>query len=142
MKKNTLFVILSWIWLSLVIMASFVPKPKSYVRQMIKKLLRVIGTPDMDKNVHFIFYFLLVFFFIMAYKNTKWRTIILMGAIITSGVIEIIQPIITHSSRKCDINDFIYNVAGCTLGFVLAITSDFLFKYVQNSIRIGIHKEN
>jgi VanZ family protein len=135
MKKNTLFVILSWLWLSLVIIASLVPKPKSYVRQMIRKLLRMMGRPDMDKNVHFIFYFLLVFFFIMAYKNTKWRAFILMGAIVVSGIIEIIQPIITHSSRKCDLNDFVYNVSGCLLGLIIALISEHLFLYFQNTIK-------
>lgn len=135
MKKNTLFVIISWLWLSLVIIASLVPKPKSYIRQMIKKLLRMMGRPDMDKNVHFIFYFLLVFFFIMAYKNTKWRAFILMGTIVVSGIIEIIQPIITHRSRKCDLNDFIYNVSGCLLGLIVALISEHLFLYFQNRIK-------
>lgn len=135
MKKNTLLTFVSWLWLSIVIVASFVPRPKLYMQQIVKKLLRIIGTPDMDKNVHFIFYFLLVFFFIMAYKNAKWRTFILMGAIITSGIIEIIQPIITHSSRKCDINDFIYNVAGCIVGFILALTSEFILNSFHNLIK-------
>lgn len=137
MKKNTLFVILSWLWLSLVIIASLVPKPKSYIRQMIKKLLRMMGRPDMDKNVHFFFYFLLVFFFIMAYKNTKWRAFIFLGTIVVSGIIEIIQPIITHSSRKCDLNDFIYNVSGCLLGLVLALSSELLYNFYQNRIETG-----
>lgn len=137
MKKNTLFVILSWLWLSIIILASLVPKPKSYVRQMIKKLLRIMGRPEMDKNVHFIFYFLLVFFFIMAYKNTKWRTFNFVGAIVISGIIEIIQPIVTHSSRKCDINDFIYNTSGCLLGLVLALSSEFLYNFYQNRMATG-----
>ena len=133
-EKNTLFVILSWLWLSIVIVASLVPKPKSYVRQMIKKLLRIMGTPEMDKNVHFIFYFLLVFFFIMAYKSTKWRTFIFVGAIVISGIIEVIQPMVTHSSRKCDFNDFMYNISGCLLGLVLALSFEFFYNSFQNRI--------
>lgn len=135
MKKNTLFVILSWFWLSLVVLASLVPKPKYYVRQMIKKILRMIGSADIDKNVHFIFYFLLVFFFVMAYKNTKWRAIIFVGAILGSGIIELIQPIVSHSSRKCDINDLIYNISGCILGLICALASEFSFHYIQKIIK-------
>ena len=135
MKKNNLFVTLSWFWLSLVIVASLFPDPKSFIRQMIKKLVRMMGRPDMDKNVHFIFYFFLVFFFIMAYKNTKWRISIFIGAIVVSGIIEMIQPIVTHSSRNRDVNDFIYNIAGCLIGLILAITSEYLFNSFQNAIK-------
>ncbi len=135
LKKNTSFVIVSWLWLSIVIIASLVPEPKHYVRQLIKNLLKIMVKPDMDKNIHFVFYFLMLFFFIMAYKTSKNRVLIFLGVIGISGIIEIIQPIITHSSRKSDINDFIFNVAGCTLGYALAISYVFLLNYFQNLIK-------
>lgn len=135
LKKNTYFVIVSWLWLSIVIIASFVPEPKYYVRQLIKNLLKILVKPDMDKNVHFVFYFLMIFFFMMAYKNSKIRVLIFLGVVFISGIIEIIQPIITHSSRKSDINDFMFNVAGCTLGYALAISYDFLLNHFQNLIK-------
>lgn len=135
MKKNTFFVIISWLWLTLVFIASLVPKPKQYVRQMIKKLLRILGRPEMDKNVHFIFYFLLVCFFILAYKSTKWRAFIFFGAIVVSGIIELIQPVLSHNSRRCDINDLIYNVAGCLLGLIVALTAELLFDLFQRTIK-------
>jgi VanZ family protein len=134
-KKNTLFVILSWLWLSLVVIASLVSKPKYYVCQIIKKILRMIGSADIDKNVHFIFYFLLVFFFIMTYKNTKWRAIIFVGAILGSGIIEFIQPIVYHISRKCDINDLIYNISGCIFGLICPLASQFSFHYIQKQLK-------
>lgn len=129
------FVIVSWLWLSIVIIASLVPEPKHYVRQLIKNLLKIMVKPDIDKNIHFVFYFLMLFFFIMAYKTSKNRVLIFLGVIGISGIIEIIQPIITHSSRKSDINDFIFNVAGCTLGYVLAVSYDILLNYFQNLIK-------
>lgn len=132
MKKNRLFVLVSWLWLAIIVVASLVPQPKYYVRQIIKKLLRLLGRPEMDKNVHFIFYFVLVFFFILAYKNAKWRIFIFVGAIVISGLIEIIQPIVTHSARKCDFNDLMYNASGCLLGLLLALSVEFLFKFYQS----------
>lgn len=132
MKNNRLFVIVSWLWLSIIVVASLVPQPKYYVRQIIRKILRLMGRPEIDKNVHFLFYFLLVFFFILAYNNTKWRIFIFTGAIVISGIIELIQPMVTHSARKCDFNDLMYNASGCLLGLFLALSVEFLSKFYQN----------
>lgn len=138
MKKNILFVALSWLWLLLVFIASLIPNPKSTVRQLLKKFLRIIGKSDTDKHVHFIFYFLLVFLFVMAYKNTKIRGLIFFGVIIFSGFIELIQPRLTHGHRKCDINDFMYNVLGCISALILAVTLEFLINSFNESIKPSI----
>lgn len=126
MKNITIFTVLSWLWLSLVIMASLVPKPKSYVCKMIKKLQQLASQSDIDKNVHLVFYFLLVFLFILGYANYKMRVLLFFAAILLSGIIEILQPLVTHGIRKCDIHDFVFNVLGCSLGLVLAITLEYL----------------
>lgn len=126
MKKHNLFLILSWLWLSMVVLASLVPKPKFYVRQIIKKMLQLTRQSDIDKNVHFVFYFLLVFLFILAYTNYKKRVLIFLGAILISGIIEFMQPLVTHGLRKCDIHDFAYNVLGCTLGLIIALSLEYI----------------
>lgn len=126
MKKNSFFVILSWVWLLMIFIASLVPNPKSFVRQIIKKLLRILGRPDVDKNIHFLFYFSLVFLFVMAYKDNKIRAFLFFGAIGMSGIIEIIQPRLTHGRRKFDIHDLMYNIAGCVSALILALILEYL----------------
>jgi VanZ family protein len=128
MKKYSLTVLLPWLWLFIVLIASLIPKPKYYIRTALKAILKLVGQNDMDKNVHFIFYFLLTFLFILAYEGKLKRIIILFFIIVFSGAIEIIQPI---SSRSRDVLDFKFNLTGCLLGFTIAILVDFINKRLK-----------
>lgn len=122
MKKYSVTKMLPWLWLILVLIASFIPKPKYYIRTVLKAILKLIGQNEIDKNVHFIFYFLLTFLFMLAYQGKYKRIFILFSIITLSGVIEVIQPIL---SRSRDILDFKFNLLGCILGFIIAIFMKF-----------------
>lgn len=132
MKKYSVTKVLPWLWLILVLIASFILKPKYYIRKVLKAILKLIGQNDMDKNVHFIFYFLLTFLFILAYQGKYKRILILFCIITLSAVIELIQPII---SRSRDILDFKFNLAGCVLGFTIAL----FVKFTNDKLKILNH---
>lgn len=125
MKKNKIFLYLSWGWLILVIIASFVPRPQSIVRQLLRKMLRLVSKGDIDKQVHLLFYFIMVFLFCLAYKNNKVRFVIVAIAIFISGVVEYLQPILSHGSRRTDKIDLLYNISGCFLGLIAATFIEF-----------------
>ena len=109
----------------LVIIASFVPRPQSIVRQFLRKLLRLVSKGDIDKQVHLLFYFIMVLLFCMAYKRIKARILIVIIAISISAMVEYLQPILTHGSRRADKIDLLYNISGCFLGLIVAIFIDF-----------------
>lgn len=132
MKKYSFPKLLPWLWLILVLIASFIPKPKYYIKSVLKAILKLIGQNEMDKNVHFIFYFLLTSLFILAYQGKYKRIFILFCIITLSAVIELIQPII---SRSRDILDFKFNLAGCVLGFMIAL----FVKFTNDKLKILNH---
>lgn len=133
MKKYSFPKLLPWLWLILVLIASFIPKPKYYIKSVLKAILKLIGQNEMDKNVHFIFYFLLTSLFILAYQGKYKRIFILFCIITLSGVIEFIQPIL---SRSRDFLDFKFNLAGCILGFIIPI----FMKFTNGKLKILFYK--
>lgn len=131
MKNNTTFIYIAWCWVLLVLLASFVPRPQSVVRQFLRKLLGIVNRGDIDKQVHLLFYFILVFLFSLAYKSIKSRTIIVLIAIFISGIVEYLQPLFTNGSRRADKVDFIYNISGGAMGLIAAILIEFMFNKFQ-----------
>ncbi|MCC8088172.1 MAG: VanZ family protein [Rikenellaceae bacterium] len=79
--------------------------------------------PQIDKIVHFIFYFAIVaalrFSFTAFGRGTvKIKTVIVVSAIIYGGIIEILQGM--FFSRSADSMDFLANLAGAVCaGFLL-----------------------
>ncbi|TCO10956.1 VanZ family protein [Natronoflexus pectinivorans] len=80
-----------------------------------------------DKIVHFLMYFAISFtlFFEKYLRNklhqfsikNRVNLIPIIGLIVASGIIELIQPPI--SNRSCELFDFIANVLGVVAGFYL-----------------------
>lgn len=99
------------LWLVAILVASFMPS------QHIRSSWFLF--PNEDKLIHFCMYFGLSFLFVWAYIKEKKASIafLLIVALIVSlfsGVIEILQPIL--SNRTSDISDFIANSLGALFG--------------------------
>ena len=96
-----------------------------------------LSIPNIDKLIHFLFYFLLAFTFISSlYKVTKLKKydqyIITFVLSISYGLImEVLQYYIT-TTRSADIYDAFANTLGCILGIIIFkyIKSTFLMKYL------------
>jgi glycopeptide antibiotics resistance protein len=76
---------------------------------------------------------MLVFLFAMAYKDKKARVIIFISTIIFSGIIELLQPRLTHGFRKCDIHDLAYNIVGCCIAVLLTFLMDYLISFTNKN---------
>lgn len=128
MRYNRFFLFQSWSWISLVVLASFIPRPRSFGRQMLQALLSVISRGDIDKQIHLLFYFMVLFLLTLAYLKARMRAVIFFLVILVSSAVEFLQPVITLGLRKADKVDCLYNFVGCCLGLVAALTCEYLFK--------------
>lgn len=67
-----------------------------------------------DKVVHFVFYFLYVYFWFLVYKNIKYLFAIIVTAIVFGVVIEILQYY-TTLTRSFDLLDILANTIGAVM---------------------------
>lgn len=95
-----------------------------------------IEIPHLDKVVHFVFYFGLVYLFARGLHSVKEKVnmyIVVIMAILYGGLIELVQ--MQTGYRSGDIFDFIANSSGAIMAFIL-------FQSIENIVHKLFNKKN
>jgi len=108
LRYRTLWLVLSWLWLAIIIILSLITLPKT----------AEISIPYFDKVEHTFSYFVLMFLFSQCYLLSKIRVRYAMSFIVVGIVLEILQSFTV--ARQFEYADMLANTTGIVLGLLFS----------------------